>query len=57
MLEAMGIGLGFFVCIMISAGIARWKLGRMDLFDVNDNEPLADRMARVKKDRQAKKQK
>ncbi|MEF1289951.1 hypothetical protein [Vibrio sp. M260118] len=57
MIEGALIGVGLFVCVLVGAGIARWKLGRMDLFDVNDNEPLADRMARVKKDREDKKRK
>lgn len=38
MIEAIGIGLGLFFCIMIGAGIARWKLGRMDLFKVEDEK-------------------
>mgnify|MGYP001165536110 CR=1 FL=1 len=38
MLEAIGIGLGLFFCIMIGAGIARWKYGRMDLFKVEDEK-------------------
>ena len=38
MLEAIGIGLSLFFCIMIGTGIARWKLGEMDLFKVEDEK-------------------
>ena len=46
--EFIAIGLGLFFCIIIGAGIARWKLGRQDLFDIGEG---ASQMIPPKRDR------
>ena len=38
MIEAMMIGFGLFLCVIIGAGIARWRMGRIDLLKVDEQD-------------------